>query len=798
MWPDSTRNLPFLTRYLPVAGLFVPLSILALIGWVNWTAVWRDADEDMQRAAASIAEYGKQTFESFSAAAGRLNDRLRGMSDAEIRANEESLHKDLQRMDAESSRLALAYVIDRGGFPILSSSLYPVPRDSSLADRDFFQAMRGDDPPEVYVSKTFVGRFDGRLLFAVARKRQDTGNVVPQDGFDGVVVVSIDPEVLADGMRRLLPEATDRMALMRMDGHGISTTGGATSGGEQLPKVDPSSPFYGFAAANVQRAVYQSHTAIPGSAALLAMERIEGFPLYAVSLRPRAEIVAEWRETMVPYLAFALPSAVALYLLSRRVVRDQRQLAQRNATLTNVANLSADRLGRAKRFGLVGTFEFDLRTGVSRRSPEYMSVHGLPAVATDETHDDWERRLYPDDKARALEELKWALSDESGATDYGQSYRIVTPEGKVRWIAARGVIHRDENGRATMLLGAHTDVTPLRSSEMALAESDARLRLAHESVGIGTWEWVPSTRSLYCSNRMLEIFAFDPDKGPPRLADVMARVHPDDRRMLRESLRKISPTERFHCEFRVVRPTADGPADLVWVSARAALVALTPNAAPQVMGIIHDISDQKRSEDLIRLMANEVEHRAKNTLALISALLRMTKADSAAQLAQIMEGRIRALSSTMGLLRKSRWSGADLRDILIEAIEPFAPTTAGPQKTLVLTGSPVHIAVEAAQPLSMALNELATNASKYGALSVPKGILKISWHVEDGHLSILWEESGGPPVVGPPGHSGFGSKLVAILFEAQLGGVVTREWRPGGLVCTLRMPLRAEQAANVA
>ncbi len=786
MFKAPSQPLPFLTRRLPVAALLVPLCLLTLIGWLNWNAAWRNATDDMQRAATSIAEYGKQALESYASAAGRVNDRLRGMSDDDVRANERALHQDLKQIYAELSRAEQGFVMDRNGRPLLSSDIYPVPANLDLSDREFFQALAAEGSPEAYVSRTFISRINGKLLFAVARPRQNTGNGLDSDAFDGIVVISVSPMMLAEGMRRLLSKPTDQLALMRPDGHGISTTSGRVEARQTLPQVASGSPFYTFVDQGAQQAVYVSQTALTGGDALLAMELMGGFPIYAVSVRPKAEIVAEWRETMIPYLAFAAPAALALFLLSVKVVRDQRELQVRNASLTSFANLTADRLGRAKRFGLVGTFEYDLRTGVSRRSPEYMSVQGLPAVATDETHDDWERRLYPDDKARALEELRWALSDESGAEEYGQSYRIVTPDGSVRWIAARGVIRRDENGRAIMLLGAHTDVTPLRSSEIALAESDARLRLAHEAVGIGTWEWVPKARRLFCSNRMMEIFGFDLDTGPPRLSQVFARIHPEDREVLRDHLKAIQRTERFHCEFRVVRPGHD---DVVWVSARAALVALTRNATSQVMGIVHDITDQKQSEDMVRLMANEVEHRAKNTLALISAMLRMTKAGSAAELAQLMQGRIRALGNTMGILRKSRWAGADLAEILADSIAPFAGPESAHRDSVRLSGPAVHISVEAAQPVSLAVHELATNASKYGSLSVPDGKLDVSWYETEGRVHVRWVETGGPPVENAPHHAGFGSKLIVLLFETQLGGSVTRDWLPTGLVCQISFPL---------
>lgn len=775
---------------LPLAAALVPISILALMGLLSWRDVWRGAESEMIRSAQSAAEYGQRTLESYGLAAGRVNDRLRGLSDAEIRENEEVLHLELQRIVGELTQSESTYVIDRDGFPLLASNLYPTPRTSSLADRDYFQALSSPSSPPVYVSRTFVGRFDGQLLFSVARRRTDTGNPPSPAGFDGVVLVSVSPLVLAEGMSRLLPASTDRMALMRTDGYGVSTTSGIQDPGQPLPPVDQKSPFHEFAANGAQSAVYLSGATMPGTQALLAMHLIDGFPMYAVSIRPRAEIVAQWRRQVTTQLAFGLPATLGLVLLTLRVQRDQRRLAEKNVKLRSDSDLSSDRLIRAKRFGLVGTFEFDLRTGISRRSPEYMSVHGLPAVATEESHDDWARRLHPDDRSRAEGEVLRALSDASADTEYAQTYRIVTPAGEVRWIASRGEITRDVAGRAIMLRGAHVDVTPLRTAEMALAESDARLRLVQEGVGIGVWEWAGRTRSLKLSPRMAELCGLDPVEDAPSLRVVLSRLHEDDRQVLRALAKHLKRDGELRGEFRLRRPNPAGASDIIWLATRAKVMTSASMTQHMLMGIAYDITERKRAEELTTLMAHEVEHRAKNALAVVSSLLRMTRADSAEELKAVMEGRVRALSQTMALLGQGRWQGAQLRDIVMAELKPFELAAPGDGFEIHVSGPSALLEVNAAQPLSMALHELATNAAKYGAMSVRGGSLNVDWRIENDRVHLCWREAGGPPLSGPSPRAGFGSKLITMLFEGQLGGVVNKRWEPTGLVCEMSFPFR--------
>ncbi len=779
---------------LPLAAILVPAIILAVVAWISWNSVWKDAKSDMQRSAISAAEYGKRTLEGYAVAAGRLNDRLRGISDEDVRGNEASLQADLKKMLSDLSQSELAYVIDRKGYPLVATNLYPVPRNRSLADRDYFQVLSASVRPDVVISQTFIGRFDGKLLFTVARPRSDTGNPASADGFDGVVLVSVSPSVLADGLGHLLLAPTDQMALTRADGNPITATGGLLDTGQPLPRVGPDSPFYTYVAQGADSATYISDSAIPGSGALLSIKLIDGFPIYAVSLRPSAQIVARWLGIIATELAVGIPATIALFLLSLRVMQDQRQLAASNLVLKQYNALSANRLMRTQRFGLVGTFEFDLRSGISRRSPEYMAIHGLPAIATSERLGDWANRLHPDDKASAQHELSEALSDASVTTEYAQSYRIVTPAGDVRWIAARGEVMRDNGGRAYMMLGAHIDVTPLRNTELALAETDARLRLAQEAAGIGSWEWSPATKALICSPKMLDIWGLPADETKVTLGALMDRVHPDDRAKLRAMMRQLRQVPTASLEFRIQRQTSGGCLETFWLAARANMVTPMQGSRQRAMGVVFDITQGKRAEELSMLMAHEVEHRAKNALTVVSSLLRMTKAGSAEELARAMEGRVRALSATMALLGKAQWQGAGLRDIVESELQPFTPSDSGGGHAMTLSGPPILVSVEAAQPLAMALHELSTNAAKYGALSVSGGRIDVSWQVEGDRVHLRWQEQGGPPLSGAPANSGFGSRLITMLFEGQVQGEIERRWEPAGLLCLMSWPMGPQTA----
>lgn len=785
----SGRRGARLVQLLPVMALLLPLFMLGGGGWLMWRLTWDDAAEELLRSAEATAEYGARALNGYAVGAGRINERLRGLTDEQVLNGGSALREAVQRLVQEMPHSTAAFVLDRTGLPLLTSNLPEVPRDVSLADREYFQVLVREDAPEVFFSRQFIGRFDGDLLFVAARRREGSGNPLPgPDAFDGLIAVSVMPNALAEGMRRL-QAPTDSLALVRDDGNVLSRSVGQ---GAPLPQVAAESPFHAIAAGTRASRVYTSTRTQDGTPGLFAAHPIEGFDVHAVALRPRAQIVARWRRSMLGYLLFGIPSSAALLWLALRVRADQLRLSAANAALGRDLARDADRLDRAARIGLVGTFELDLATGVSLRSAEYMSLQGLPARPAVETHADWVRRLHPDDRDRAEGYLIEALSDGSGITDYAQSYRIITAAGEVRWIAARGEIQRDAEGRARLMRGAHVDVTPLRETQMALAESDARLRLAQEAVGIGTWEWFPATRSLNWSSKMIELWGFDPAAGQPDLQEAVSRLHPLDRARVRREMATAHRSGWLRSEFRINRPVAGATGqETIWIIVRARLVPPEGGPGARLIGVAYDVTERKEAEAHSQMLAHEVEHRAKNALAVVAGLLRVTTADSHEEYVEVLEARVQALAGTMALLGRHRWKGASVGELLRHELEPFGAGEETGASRVTLEGPEVMVGPEVAQPLSMALHELATNAAKYGALSCATGRLHVSWSLRGQAVEMQWRETGGPPLDGPPARMSFGSQIITHSFQGTLGGTILRNWQPEGLACDIRFPLEA-------
>lgn len=203
------------------------------------------------------------------------------------------------------------------------------------------------------------------------------------------------------------------------------------------------------------------------------------------------------------------------------------------------------------------------------------------------------------------------------------------------------------------------------------------------------------------------------------------------------------------------------------------------------VNMLIDITDRKRNEKRLELLSRELDHRAKNMLAVVQSIVRLSKAPTVPDFSDVLLGRIAALAHAHTLLSESRWEGADLTRLIEEELAPYR---SGGRSGADIRGPRVLLNSAIAQPIAMALHELTTNAAKYGALSHPGGRVKIEWsHSAGGTLRLTWVESGGP-AVRMPTRSNFGTTLIELTIRDQLNGSVEFDWRPTGLACEIEVP----------
>jgi two-component sensor histidine kinase len=202
-------------------------------------------------------------------------------------------------------------------------------------------------------------------------------------------------------------------------------------------------------------------------------------------------------------------------------------------------------------------------------------------------------------------------------------------------------------------------------------------------------------------------------------------------------------------------------------------------------------AEQEVARKLQRLLMEELHHRIKNTLATIQAIITQTfrTADNLAEAQAAIEQRLHALGKIHDLLIKTNWVQASLGELLDTAIRPYEENGLG---HFSIASPKIDVSALAALPLAMALNELCTNAMKYGALSVATGHVDIKATIDEdsGQLHLAWTETGGPTVAEPTKRS-FGSRLIEQSLLASLNGTGKIEYRPTGVVCVLALPLTA-------
>ena len=329
----------------------------------------------------------------------------------------------------------------------------------------------------------------------------------------------------------------------------------------------------------------------------------------------------------------------------------------------------------------------------------------------------------------------------------------------------------------------------LERSNARLRESERRRSLALAAGRMGSWDWDLTGGTCLWDEGQSRIFGVEPGAFVPSVDTVRALVHPDDWAEIETAFAEASEGQgTFQKELRIFRPSGD----MRWCIATAAGTFDAHGRMVRLSGVTIDITDRKEAEEHQLLLAREVDHRARNALAVVHAIVRLSRANSMEGYIEAVEGRIRALAQTHALLSQSRWQGANIMQLVEEEIAPFRT---GQGVKVQMKGSSLVLPAEKAQIVALALHELATNAAKYGALSCSSGRVEIDWRLEGGRLIVTWLESDGPKVELPV-RQGFGSKIMNASIKQQIGGDVVFDWQPRGLTCTLSIPFGAGTAVT--
>jgi PAS domain S-box-containing protein len=303
-----------------------------------------------------------------------------------------------------------------------------------------------------------------------------------------------------------------------------------------------------------------------------------------------------------------------------------------------------------------------------------------------------------------------------------------------------------------------------------------RLGLALQAAGLGEFEWDFARNVFIVSERMTAITGIPAGERPALDGAALDEyVHPDDLDAFRE--RRVADSmsaDSFTNTFRNIRPD-DGRT--IWVRV-SGVIERGANGHPlTLMGIVQDVTQLRREEEERHNLMAELDHRVKNVLAAVQALAQQTakRTTSLDSFLTTFGGRLKSMASANELLTAARWRGAAIDHLTaaeLGAIAPGQTRWEGPE---------LFLTPRAANALSLALHELATNAVKFGALSVETGHVDVRWTARrNGGFELTWTESGGPTVT-PPIRRGFGSTLLGQVTPRELNGDIRVDYRPSGV-----------------
>lgn len=397
-------------------------------------------------------------------------------------------------------------------------------------------------------------------------------------------------------------------------------------------------------------------------------------------------------------------------------------------------------------------------------------------------------RLHPDDREKTQIEVNKALDPSTGG-QYLAEYRVMQPDGSAKWIRADGKM-RFEDGKPERMVGTVKDITRRHEEEMQMRQYAARLELTYEVTGIGAWEWQMDGDVSTWSPTLYDLLKADRDIKPSLQAFSKFIVE-EDRQRVKDDLDTALETDAmFDSQFRIIR--GDGEKRVLVGKGR--LIRDGAGKPTMMIGINYDVTEEVAREERRELLTSELNHRVKNSLATIQSIAAQTlrNSDDIDAFKTSFLGRLRAISKAHDLLVNGGANDANVADLVSSQVSPYAGAGRGQIKA---AGPRIILGASVAHGLGLVLHELATNASKYGALSTEAGHVAIEWSSaeRDGKPAIrmTWRESGGPPVT-PPTRTGFGSMLIEKSLSHSIGGETTISYPREGVVVVIECPVRAE------
>ncbi|HEY0853624.1 MAG TPA: PAS domain-containing protein [Devosia sp.] len=402
----------------------------------------------------------------------------------------------------------------------------------------------------------------------------------------------------------------------------------------------------------------------------------------------------------------------------------------------------------------------------------------------------WTLLVHPEDVPSAA--AAWQAATEN-ASHYKTEFRLRRFDDAYRWHLARATPIADETGQLVYWVGTNTDIEEQKAAELALRESELQVKLALSAARMGVWECDVVEGvfvNLRGDDQAITLLGGVPGEQSS-FETFTSRISPEDRDGLRPAAeRALAPDGDgvLDIEYRILPRAGEKER---WVHARAQ--ALVSAAGTRLVGTVRDISHRKEAEARQQVLASELQHRIKNTLAMVSAIATQTlRGEDISDRRSSFNARLEALARAHDLLTAATWESASVHAVLASAL---AAHDSGDDR-IVIEGVDLQLGPKQALSLALTVHELATNAAKYGALSTDNGKVHITWtnsgfdELGNRQFKFVWREVDGPPVQ-VPRHSGFGTRLISRVLAADFSGSVSIDYAPEGVVSTLTAPVES-------
>ncbi len=320
-----------------------------------------------------------------------------------------------------------------------------------------------------------------------------------------------------------------------------------------------------------------------------------------------------------------------------------------------------------------------------------------------------------------------------------------------------------------------------------LAREEKRRAIALDAASLASWAWDIRTDMIECDALLAELFNLPPSNRL-KARDILRAIDLRDVYQTETRFRDaLSGSDDYFGEYRV--KGFDPPR---WIATRGRVIERDGEGKPTlIFGVNYDITERKLGDERQRLLLRELNHRVKNTLATVQALATQTvrHARQPSEFLEAFSARLQALGAAHSLLSDREWRGIGLGELVRIEVRPF---DAASQPRIAISGPELLLSPDQAVGLGLILHELASNAMKYGSLSVPSGRVELTWRSQGRkgarRLVLTWSESGGPQVE-PPDRHGFGSILIRRSLAKVIDSDVTHEFRPDGVFAQISMPL---------